>query len=521
MQRNMKISHDFIQKTLSLVEQKPKKWVTRILTHHKRMIKIHEHVGKIINGWSTDRITFKETSLKERVTLISDLEQYQKEIHSLMKELSLKKNEFSKEILKLKEIESQISQRLSLEKCKVETLNKPLDFERTHSPQEVEYINKFSNVDFRISMSPFPLLPVHSNSIEPDKSEQFVLRHPTECQPIVREMLQKTRYVTQEEFEKELKGQIDHFNEYLKGFQEDKRDFVIVVQRHKSSFYAANLGLKFLDRPPQAILTEEELKSYVSTHKNASHILCIDDAAYSGTQMSQYMKKDYMSALESMDRPNLFLAIPFQTTQGHGKILEAKRGMVEEDSKVRVTIPTNFSKMESIEDSFSDSKTKEMILSMYGTQRLLDTQTLTYFPHKIADNLSTLEGFLSGNVFDSNGSYIDHFPLMQMPIPPYKGLSYILLMASDYDQNPDHIKFIKNHPFGESLNEKILFFKADIGAYLINRIALENHLDPLENHVMMELKKDDRIAVPVWNEKGGREVMVGLRYDGNELVGVL
>ncbi|MFZ4098948.1 MAG: phosphoribosyltransferase-like protein [Chlamydiia bacterium] len=91
----------------------------------------------------------------------------------------------------------------------------------------------------------------------------------------------------------------------------EERDYIIIGGHVAKSYnWVIALGKNVLaTHPPKAILRRSEVSDYLATHKNIKHVVYLDDAAFSGTQL----KDNISHALTGDQDLRVHVAIPFMT----------------------------------------------------------------------------------------------------------------------------------------------------------------------------------------------------------------
>lgn len=263
----------------------------------------------------------------------------------------------------------------------------------SYGPRSVSEIAQQFPLHPKISLQ--PKTPQSDNSIDPVKAQEWVNLHEKEDKVLATQVLEKIDRVSFERFLFALKESIEKWNALVMSRPESQRNYAILLdaREEKSIQWVTSLALPWLAHPPSQIVTWDDLKSIKN---DVHHLVIIDDAVYSGNQVTGLL--DHLLSIRILPEnqhllnKECHLIVPFISEKG-------KVRLAERDIRVshHETIP-NF-----------DSKG----LNISG-------QTATYFAHKIAQ-----EGISTINII-STGETIRGKPGIRF-IPstaePYKSIS--------------------------------------------------------------------------------------------------
>lgn len=211
-----------------------------------------------------------------------------------------------------------------------------------------------------------PPIPQIDNSIDPKKAEAWVNLHDKEDQILAKQVLEKIDHVSFERFLFGLKKTVEKWNTYIMSRPSDQRDYVLLLDARdgKSSHWVTSFALPFLDHPPTQVITWDKRQDI---NKRIKHVVFIDDAIYSGNQMSacirDFLRTKMCPEYQHFLNAECHLIAPFISETGLKRL-----------SKREVNILYH----EIIPD-----------FSIEGLN--ISGKTATYFAHKIAqDGISTI-----------------------------------------------------------------------------------------------------------------------------------
>jgi hypothetical protein len=217
-----------------------------------------------------------------------------------------------------------------------------------------------------------PKIPQSDNAIDPLKAQEWVNMHDKEDQTLAAKILKKIDHVSFDRFIFGLKASIEKWNTLIMSRPESQRNYAILLddRDEKSIQWVTSLALPWLAHPPTQIITFGKLETI---KKDIQHLVIIDDAVYSGNQMTGF--------LDELDRTRILpqhqhllnkechIIVPFISENGKKRLSEREVNIIHHE-----TIP-NF-KIEGLD---------------------IGGQTATYFAHKIAqEGTSTISIISSG-----------------------------------------------------------------------------------------------------------------------------
>lgn len=173
---------------------------------------------------------------------------------------------------------------------------------------------KIDALEWNVRLCVSPPRPNRSYPIKKEQAENWINAHTCEKErKAARVLIEKTRHVSQAEFEKELKVSVDQFNEWLE--TQESKDYVVVVSSStKSNYWVAQLALPHLKRLPRQVfkldyntfegsfVVSKALKEYRQKYPEIDKIVFFDDAAYSCQQSNSLIVE--LGIMDCIDQNN-------------------------------------------------------------------------------------------------------------------------------------------------------------------------------------------------------------------------
>jgi hypothetical protein len=219
-----------------------------------------------------------------------------------------------------------------------------------------------------------PKVPQSDNSIDPVKAQEWINLHEKEDKILAAQVLEKIDHVSFERFLLGLKESIEKWNALIMSMPESQRNYAVLLdgRDEKSIQWVTSLALPWLAHPPSQVvcLLYDELKSMKN---DFHHLVIIDDAIYSGNQMTglidELLESRMLPEYQHLLNKELHLIVPFISEKGKKRVSEREVNVIHHE-----TIP-NF-----------DNKGLD-----------INGQTTTYFAHKIAqEGISTINIISTG-----------------------------------------------------------------------------------------------------------------------------
>lgn len=261
-----------------------------------------------------------------------------------------------------------------------------------------------------------------------------------------------TRHVSHAEFEGALWHSVSQFNRYLEN-KPSKEYLLVVSEEKKSNRWVAELALKYLDvlpvevlRAPPHWVSEKTWVDvdYVKKLPAAKHIVFMDDAAYSCSQVKRTVcelgkidlqakcgsgvhpqarcsKEERQEMLNAKPTRQISVIVPFMRDPEcilmKSDVTTTCHEIPNIDSAINVFTSQ---KLYTLKELLTPEQYRTFI-ELYRSGRHLapgdEARVPCYFDHKIADTLSSFpEIYERGEVAQS----VDRFPFIDKIAPPYK-----------------------------------------------------------------------------------------------------
>jgi len=176
----------------------------------------------------------------------------------------------------------------------------PSQIRRQNATKVAQYLNQRSET-----------VKLNSNIREP------IENYPRKAKDLL-PMEKHSKLVSYERFVSTLRGAFSGTMEAILQSPPDEQSYVILAdQKGKSTNWVASHVLDLMEiKRPEAIVTKEELADYLRKNPGIKHIVMIDDGAFSGAQVCEYIEK----IGKQIDTKNLHICIPFMTKFAKEKI---------------------------------------------------------------------------------------------------------------------------------------------------------------------------------------------------------
>lgn len=274
-----------------------------------------------------------------------------------------------------------------------------------------------------------PKIPSYNNNyINKIKAAEWINAHPPELQDMAQIAIGHTRYIHFDKFIINLQKTIIEFNKKILELASDKQDYLLLVSpRGKSNIWIVSLALRFLSHAPKEIIRVSsyldkepslDLKRALKRYPNAKMALYLDDAIYSGTQISEELSNVAYHVSQSNDelyqllksREFIFyIGAPyiFRNTDTYlrihnisvKKIKNANLGLSKDlyegicilphvpmlPLEMQITNPEKFSILQNVKSKMNHSHLKKPWL---------------FFDHKVADRFSVSPAISNGTCLD-------------------------------------------------------------------------------------------------------------------------
>lgn len=278
-------------------------------------------------------------------------------------------------------------------------------------------------------LSANPPIPTANADFDREKAAQWVASHNNpKLRVCAQQMIDNLKHVSFSVFYQELVACIQQVNATYHAQNIHDDELLIVVpflDGNKSNPWVTSLALPLLDITPRFIISAHPLilNRYLQLYPNIKRIICFDDASYSGVDLSVFLRDIKSSARQIKPNTELDIVVPYTTTRA--KLLLSKFGNVIS----RQVMP-------SLADVLRvDLETEATLRSNLCGQNedQLDGLTLTYFDHKLADNLSIPQKCLRDGLCIDAKEKERGIPFIPKINPPYRNN-----LSNDFWQkNPD------------------------------------------------------------------------------------
>lgn len=260
-----------------------------------------------------------------------------------------------------------------------------------HKEVAIQNLSNPAVEQFSFPLDPAPSQP-YSIPINKEDAKAWIEAHTNSIKPLAAKFIANVRYISFERFCRQLRQSVKSFDNYLMQLPENERKYAIVIPSSKlvsSNKWVSSLALPFFENRPQDVILSDGLAEFQIAHPEVKRFVLIDDAAYSGKQLSALI-----SRLGGDAETKLHAIVPFSTTKGARRV--AYEAWISDHQK-----------MFSIEElcklgvfNESDKCILEEATGHYDHGDLAG-RTLTYFDHKVADELSTFNGQIEwGNLLE-------------------------------------------------------------------------------------------------------------------------
>lgn len=237
-----------------------------------------------------------------------------------------------------------------------------------------------------------PERPSQNYPIDQDLAQKYI---EGQLDPIRKEVIRKavtqTQHISMQDFDEALKECVKQFNEALA--QQADKAYAVGAVWGKSNQWVASLALKDLEVLPtsafslgaQGSLTAQEPKQeFDISHIKEDNVVLFDDCSYSGRQIYDNVVKVHNAFQEKGRRVNLFVVIPFMTTQ-------AKEGLARLTEHVELKVITTNKNILTVKEIFPIKKELHVFLDHMNTgydDWRMTQKTLCYTDWRFPDGTS-------------------------------------------------------------------------------------------------------------------------------------
>lgn len=258
-------------------------------------------------------------------------------------------------------------------------------------------------------LNPNPPVPLTSNAILQEKANAWIEAHEESLQNTARKFIQNIRHISFSQFTDRLRRAVESFNRRLTGLPEEQRKFVIVIPQHKvhsSNKWTTELALPFFKKPPEDIILSSQLNAFLVQNPQVKQVVLVDDAVYSGKQMSSYLQEYRKIGIQ------YHVIVPYTTSPGLRRIAGEQTWISDHEMIFCMEDLCNMGLFSEEEQQVLKNAIDE------DDRQYFQSRSLTYFDHKIADGVSTYNNILSYGCLLQR--YKLAIPFIPETIPPYQ-----------------------------------------------------------------------------------------------------
>lgn len=325
-----------------------------------------------------------------------------------------------------------------------------------------------SNSDYHIPLNPSPPEPKspeidawleETESVVTSQVEKWVGAHHEYYQPALEALAEKIQRVTYSTFSHHLGLAVNDFNKQLETV-EDKR-YVVLVQGNKSNQWVTELALKYLEHQPTDSLSlgEKQARDYCGyldrvgeSGEVIKRIVLIDDASYSGTQLTEHAKAIFEKFKSlGLATPTVHVIVPFATQYAVNRLENLSSSVAQEEeapseiqegvasSEAKEAEPTPkvegklklslSAKIASVAKMLTEDHVSRLSELYNWSEDKIESRGrgLIYFDHKVPNGMSFVEALGTGSVYPGREGHevrkITKEKFQNLPpiTPPYKG----------------------------------------------------------------------------------------------------
>lgn len=338
-----------------------------------------------------------------------------------------------------------------------------------------------------------PYKPFKSNEIDEKKARIWIESKPEDQRLAANLVVENITHIGMEEFENSLKETVDDFNNLI-----GDEKYVSVIADGKSNQWVAELAWPDLKNLPSYVGNTGffdsdkgkigKLVDFLKTN-NIKKIAIFDDAIYSGQQVHSLVEQFKEVGLDDLQ---FIVAVPYVSTYGEERLNAAQENITFCKHK----------KIESVTELIPDEKIQKKILEIEDFKYItheedmgdLSTRTLTYFDHKVPDNVSTLN--------------FNRLSFIPTTIEPYKG-NYLSSYIEYLVKNGRAERFDRSVE-GNEILEKLMFDGYKIGGeFWIKKqqgigtklwVIRNGEKIQLNNGEFFKLIEGDELLQPKWED---------------------
>ncbi|MBS0651919.1 MAG: hypothetical protein JSR39_00150 [Verrucomicrobia bacterium] len=385
------------------------------------------------------------------------------------------------------------------------------------TPEQIGQLHLQMNSWSEQGFARYPRVPLVSRSITTGKCEEFISTNSeviSSASPIISS--EAVSHVTFDAFKQKLGDVVDEFLQHVMSLPEGDRGYVLVVdEREKSNSWALSLCLdKLAAHPPLNVIFKEDL-SKVYQNQKVKHVVFIDDASYSGSQLKGSIDECSLHFPMMPQLKGVHVLVPFLSAVAKEKILDSLQS--EESLEGKVFFPNSIP-IHAIQDlpEVSGGKIKHSDVSNFADQidalykgsdvHLAKDRVpklhLIAFDHKVPDSLSVVTPLMES--------------LVGKIVPPYK---------QEFDEVlDDHSKHLEAGlrvdllpEIGPQLSQSVVLVSKEDKLYLATKTYLDEAVGITRGSGNLNVLPGEMIPI-MPNDVVEVEGIGQFKFDGNKIV---
>lgn len=254
-----------------------------------------------------------------------------------------------------------------------------------------------NNIEFHSQSLPHQI-PIVGNSIDYKKAGIWEDCHADSERENARRLTSALTCIKFTEFYQQLQETLLDFERKLAYYPKEERDYhlLTIEKTDNSTLWVANMTMPLLRKKPEAMFPYTEVYNYLIKYPKVNKLLYVDDATYSGSQLSKVVRHINHYLAEKAPHVTIYIAIPYMTS--------CLRKYIELDNVILC-------------DHYQLPTLEEEGLSDFYNYPAFKCKTLTFFEHKVAVDYSCPASILlEGKTLSGNKG----IKFIQTAPPPYK-----------------------------------------------------------------------------------------------------
>lgn len=385
------------------------------------------------------------------------------------------------------------------------------------TPEQIGQLHLQMNNWSEQGFARYPRVPLVSRSVTTEKCEEFISANTvvsSSGSSIISP--QAISHVTFDAFKQKLSDVVDEFLQHVMSLPEGDRGYVLVVdEREKSNSWVLSLCLdKLAAHPPLNVIFKQDM-SKVNQNQKVKHVVFIDDASYSGSQLKGAIDECSQNFPMMPQLKGVHVLVPFLSVVAKEKILACLQ--YEESLQGKVFFPNSIP-IHAIRDlpEVSGGKIKHSDISNFADQidalykgsdvHLANDRVpklhLISFDHKVPDSLSVVTPLMES--------------LVGKIVPPYKqefdevldGHSQDLEAGLRVDLLPE---------IGPQLSQAVVLVRKEDKLYLATKTVLDEAVVIKRGSGNLNVLPGEMVPI-VPNDVIEVEAIGQFQFDGNKIV---